>query len=1129
MRKYKFYNNTNGIVLSYTRDSVRRTVDVVVKVNSGTLGVSMYEVYPITFIGMDDTLFTAFSTSCSYNATAGTYTLVFPDAEISDADAFKYLFESAEWELRLTQQELNELFNEVYQLTGALVSTPVVDGPMNPILYQGTYANTYQLSATPTLTGNTIASFLVDISGIGTSVVNAVDNAATYTLTIPTTIEAGTKLDMYVTATDSQGWKSSPSKLTLTVVSPYVKKPTVVKPVAGDEVIAVSFDIESSVFATEGLDDVCASTEFVIEDSTGKQVYTKTLQSTTYTATITDANLQRGIAYKIKCRQAGVVLTTPSAWSNYVSFITKDISVKAPSIIAPVSGNEIYQYEVVVAGSAFSMLGGGTDTHAASQYQVLDAAGVVVYDSGEKADALTTITIPEIPNVIVGAAYTIRMRYKGTTYLWSDWSAPVSVTIKSSYVASPTVLTPVEGARLSGLVAMITTSDFATVGGPDTQLAAEYRIFNVGTGTTVATSGELTGSQYFSGYNLSYDRPTETSYVATVQVRHKGAKFGWSTWSTGNTVTLMYDRTGERVDGKATIIGKLGYNWIAVLDAKYRKVSKWTSPSMTEAALPGLRPVPSGSYSTDPNASAAEVLARGNNDPNSSTVNSEYIYSLPNASTNYPIVAAGKISIAGGYASVPNIQTLRYIWVRRSFIDVNDPTAASYPELAFSNWKAGAVPHFWSSTNTATYTNNMKTMFYNSADSSMTRSSDCGVCPVLEIPAYEDRTGERIDNKATIIGRLGENWIAVLDAAYRGNATYSVMDPVYISAGIPLTSGDSYTVTSTSTESTILARKLYDVHSSKWNTDYLNQVQSPYDFPAAKLCYDVMIDGKHAHLPNIQTLAFVLAKRYYIDDNDPTVAANPLNKLGVGVTGSWASSTMGYSNSYVCSVDYIGSVSNSGAKVTNPLKVAPVLEIPLYQDRTGERVDNKATIIGKLGTNWIAWLDAAYRAKNLTWGKYKIDLSDINNISGGYTIAEGRTEAYILAQPCMDPKTSKQNTDYLKTQNTGTDSEGSTGVPAAAHCFGISINGTTAQLPNVQTAAFGSANKAVIDQADPTRVTHTAESMAYIGSYWTSSENSSTMAYDINVAVGATNDGKYLACGVCPVLEIPLWCDDDYQ
>lgn len=553
MKKYKYYNNTNGVVQSATRNSITNKVEVVVKVSSGQLGVSTSEVYPITFMAMDDTLFTGFSESCTYNASTDEYTLFFPGTSISEDTIAKFMYPSAEWELRVTQTELNELFNEVYQLTGNLVTTPELTGPDAPIVYQGTYANEYSFTASPTLAGNTISFFLVDVSGIGTQVITAADNAGTYTLKIPTTISAGTKLDMYVTATDSQGWKSSPAYKQLTVVAPYIKVPTVVKPTEGQEVIAINFDIQSSTFATEGLADTCSKTEFQIQNSSGATVYTKELTGTTYTATITDANLQRGVLYRIRCRQFGTTLTTPSAWSDFVSFRTVDIYIQAPTVISPVTGNQIFKYNVVVSGDPFVVVGGETDTHAASQYRVQNVLGTNIYDSGEKTDALTSITIPELTEAVVGETYKISMRYKGATYGWSDWSTDVTVTIKSAYVNAPVLTAPTQNAQIKGTTVAFVQQGFATTGTSDTQTGVQYQLLKADN-SVYYDSGELTTD--YTAHTAEITRPA-VEIALRARARNKGTNLGWSAWSEYVNITVSPSlHLTLSDDGKLLYVGK---------------------------------------------------------------------------------------------------------------------------------------------------------------------------------------------------------------------------------------------------------------------------------------------------------------------------------------------------------------------------------------------------------------------------------------------------------------------------------------------------------------------------------------------------------------------------------------------
>lgn len=572
------------------------------------------------------------------------------------------------------------------------------------------------------------------------------------------------------------------------------------------------------------------------------------------------------------------------------------------------------------------------------------------------------------------------------------------------------------------------------------------------------------------------------------------------------------DRTGERVDGKATIIGKLGYNWIAVLDAAYRQKKPLYYGSENAinirkhaVAFPNTAPA-YGSLT-----SAAEILSTDPIDPLTSGQGT-YADGL-NSVLWYASAYCSSIAIAGTTAAFPNIQTLAFIYLRKAFIDSLDPTLSANPTKGLVNYWGMGSGYAGSGTPRAGVPN-----LYVISTAGMLASLESGsslypaVYPILEIPAYEDRTGERIDNKATIIGKLGDNWIAVLDAAYRANATRFSLNNAYdISAGIPATSG-SLVVTSSSTENTIITEQLYDIHNSKWNTDYLNQVQTAATFPAAKMCYDITIDGKHAQLPNVQALAFVYSKKDYVDANDPTASSNTAKKLsnwGFG-NSSVCSSTAGDSSSRVVALNLNG-IATAQNNRTNYYGVIPILEIPLYKDRTGERVDDKATIAGKLGNYWIAVLDATYQDSG-QWGTYGQALPGLTGTTGQIQAYVGWAEAAILSQATKDPMTSKQNTDWLRDNKTAYFS------PAAEKCYSIPINGTTAQLPNVQTAIFASASLPDVVSTN----------------FWTSTKNKSdnTKAYYITIGNPSVQAGSIIKTSIVytyPILEIPLWCDDDYK
>lgn len=575
------------------------------------------------------------------------------------------------------------------------------------------------------------------------------------------------------------------------------------------------------------------------------------------------------------------------------------------------------------------------------------------------------------------------------------------------------------------------------------------------------------------------------------------------------------DRTGERVDGKATIIGKLGYNWIAVLDAEYRQTKPLyygSGNSINNRKHAVAFPYTTPAYGSL--TSAAEIMSTDPLDPLTSGQGT-YADGLDSALW-YSSAYCSSIAIDGTTAAFPNIQTLAFIYLRRAFIDSSDPTLSANPTKGLVNyWGMGSgyagsgspragVPHLYV-VSTAGILSSLE------SGSSLYPA----VYPILEIPAYEDRTGERIDGKATIIGRLGENWIAVLDSAYRGIANYCINNTTDISAGIPNTSG-SYGVASNWSENQILAQELYDTHSSKWNTDYLNQANTATSFPAAKMCYDIMIDGKHAQLPNVQTLAFVYSKRNYVDVNDPT---------GGTLTTSWInsmyvlSSTSGLDTRYVAAISKDGYTYNTVQRISSYL-VIPILEIPLYKDRTGERVDGKATIAGKLGNYWIAVLDAAYRSTSLAWGT-STDIFNITILGTNYSFPYSAGEAAFL------------NTAQLRNNNTSRDLTNvqTSTRPAALFCRDTILAGFQCSLPNIQTMSFVRSWKTWLDSQDPTISENQGASLSNSNlNIWTSSpkSNSATEAYLVgtNIAMSTTRTSQH---GVCPILEIPLWYDDNYK
>lgn len=121
IKAYKFTNNTSGGVLA--KNVTTSDVVLTVTLSSGSLVTGNY-VYPITFVATDTDLFTAFTTKCEA-ASDGQYTLTFSKSDLQIADIDKYMVVGAQWELRLTAQEMNDIVNNLQGLDASQVTTGV--------------------------------------------------------------------------------------------------------------------------------------------------------------------------------------------------------------------------------------------------------------------------------------------------------------------------------------------------------------------------------------------------------------------------------------------------------------------------------------------------------------------------------------------------------------------------------------------------------------------------------------------------------------------------------------------------------------------------------------------------------------------------------------------------------------------------------------------------------------------------------------------------------------------------------------------------------------------------------------------------------------------------------------------
>jgi hypothetical protein len=183
-------------------------------------------------------------------------------------------------------------------------------------------------------------------------------------------------------------------------------------------------------------------------------------------ATVPAGILQTNTTYYLRARVRDASGLT-SAWGATSSFTTKAslASVNTPSITSPTNGQTDIPEQPTIYSSAFAVTG-GSDTHAASQWQIRLASGTwanPVHDSGETTTAKTQYTVPAGVLQAGQTQYVLRVRHKGASLGWSEWSPDITVTTKQQF------------ATIIGLVQVATGGGAGTYQGVDENFNAVTR------------------------------------------------------------------------------------------------------------------------------------------------------------------------------------------------------------------------------------------------------------------------------------------------------------------------------------------------------------------------------------------------------------------------------------------------------------------------------------------------------------------------------------------------------------------------------------------------------------------------------------------------------------------------------
>jgi len=171
------------------------------------------------------------------------------------------------------------------------------------------------------------------------------------------------------------------------------------------------------------------------------------------------------------------------------------------------------------------------------QFQVIEQDGsfaAPLYEGVETPLDTTPLTDHAIATPLTtDKVYQWRYRDQNVEGEWAPWSLPTTFTTADTYVATPSITSPLNGATDVPEQPVITGSAFSVVNGSDTHAATSVRIKD----DTGAIVWELIESTTLRNITVPAGILAEGAQTYTIELRDHGTTFGASAWSTPISIT----------------------------------------------------------------------------------------------------------------------------------------------------------------------------------------------------------------------------------------------------------------------------------------------------------------------------------------------------------------------------------------------------------------------------------------------------------------------------------------------------------------------------------------------------------------------------------------------------------------
>ena len=325
-------------------------------------------------------------------------------------------------------QEFNRVDTDISNLDVSPLNKPVITSPLNGAVdYIGNITSTYSTSNSYKGVQDWVrheASLNVDF----TTLIDSYEGSNNLTSWVPNVGLALTTVYVRTRHGSDNHLSAWSDPISFTTPDTYVVTPSL--DVAGaPSSVTLTPMLTGNPFVVMNGTDTHASTDWQVLNASDNSVVWESLNDTQNLLSIITGTLPIDTDLVFRVRYNGAIYGS-SAWTE-VTAKTLNIYVENPTITVEGTIEEVPK-NPTISGSIFSVMN-GTDTHESTDYQVVRISdGVVVWESLENTVNKTSIRTGDL---VESTAYIFKMRYKGTTYGYSQW-VQVTGTTKAVFIVA---------------------------------------------------------------------------------------------------------------------------------------------------------------------------------------------------------------------------------------------------------------------------------------------------------------------------------------------------------------------------------------------------------------------------------------------------------------------------------------------------------------------------------------------------------------------------------------------------------------------------------------------------------------------------------------------------------------------